>query len=207
MFLGSVTPAQPDPIIKNRPVGEIIRTAEGEWGVATATFDRFFSYRYRLSRVWDTERPRAVWVMLNPSTATEVEIDPSVRRILTFSRDWGCGSAEVVNLFALRATNPDDLYVHGDPVGSANDDALSAAAVSAEKLIAAWGVHGAFLNRNIEAAKILTKTAGRLEVLGLTKEGHPKHPLYVRKSTSPSAWFHHDSNVWSRGQAAMERQT
>ena len=132
MILRSVTPVQPDLIIKSRPVGEIIKSVEGEWGVATATFDRCFSYRYRLSRVWDTARPRAVWVMLNPSTATEAEIDPTVRRILTFSRDWGCGSAEVVNLFALRATNSDDLYIHDDPVGPANDDAGAAAAVSAD---------------------------------------------------------------------------
>ena len=61
--------------------------------------------------------PRIVWIMLNPSSATAAEVDPTINRILRFSKRWGHGAAEVVNLFALRATDPNVLKRHFDPVG------------------------------------------------------------------------------------------
>lgn len=97
----------PDPVVAAYPVGSLLRTSLGCWGRATATFDDAGIYRFRLSRIWDETRSRrSCWVMLNPSTATEQTVDPTVERTLRFARAWGCGASEVVNVFALRSTDP-----------------------------------------------------------------------------------------------------
>lgn len=94
-------------------------------------------YRYTLTRVWEEERPRVCFVMLNPSTADASQEDPTIRRCLSFARSWGYGSLEVVNLFAWRATKPTDIFSAPSPVGEENDHHLALAFARAERIIAA----------------------------------------------------------------------
>ena len=70
-----------------------------------ARFSRDRRYRYSLVRRWG-EGPRVAWVMLNPARASADADDRTVRRCTDFARRWGCGSMEVVNLFALVAPAP-----------------------------------------------------------------------------------------------------
>lgn len=95
-------------------------------------------YRYRLWRRWGIG-PHATWIMLNPSTADADLDDPTIRRCIGFARAWGFSAIEVVNLFALRATNPRELGRSADPIGPDNDRHLSEAGRAAELRIAAWG--------------------------------------------------------------------
>ncbi|HVT78430.1 MAG TPA: DUF1643 domain-containing protein [Acidimicrobiales bacterium] len=157
--------------------------------VGSATYSPCKTWRYTLRRT--PAQPRLVdapkrvicWVMLNPSTATEHEDDPTVRRTQTFARAWGYDEVIVCNLFALRSTDPAALYTHPDPVGPDNDDAIASVLADAELAIAAWGVHGE-LNRR--ADEFLARHASvRWHCLGTTKHGHPRHPLYVRGDTTP----------------------
>lgn len=153
---------------------------------ATATFSPCRTYRYALTRSWDTGKPTAAFVMLNPSTADAVTVDPTIRRCLSFARAWGCGGLLVVNLFALRSTDPRALRGHPNPVGPDNDavitDLLAEHGVS--PIVAAWGVHGTHLNRSEYVSELLTARGVRLSCLGLSKHGHPKHPLYLPASAS-----------------------
>lgn len=91
---------------------------------------------------------------------------------------------EVVNLFALRATNPQDLLYNSDPVGPRNDEALIRMALydHAERLIvAAWGANGTIHDRAWEVRELLS--IAPMHCLGQTKNGQPKHPLYIAKET------------------------
>lgn len=131
----------------------------------------------------------ATFVMLNPSTADADQDDPTIRRCIAFARAWGCGSLRVVNLYAWRATKPAELWTAADPVGPENDEYLEGAARFAVTfrfpLIAAWGA-----NARPDRIDAVRKLPGmeRLEVLALTRGGHPRHPLYLRGDLMPQPW-------------------
>lgn len=133
-------------------------------------------YRYLLWRRW-AEADSLLFIMLNPSTADAAQDDPTIRRCIGFARRWGFGGVEVVNLFAWRATLPRELAKARDPVGPHNDRAISLAVARSRAVIAAWGVHGALGDRDAQVAQLLAAT--RLRCLGLTRDGAPRHPLYV----------------------------
>src|SRR5689334_18589152 len=112
-----------------------------------ALFDPTGRYRYRLWRQWDPAKPAVAFVMLNPSTADATTDDPTIRRCFGFAQGWGFGRLEVVNLFALRATDPRELARHPDPVGPANDAHIAAALALTDQAVAAWGCGGALRER------------------------------------------------------------
>lgn len=145
-------------------------------------------YRYALTRIWDEAGPRLAFVMLNPSTASEVRNDPTVARCEARARALGYGGVRVVNLFAWRATDPQALRAAADPVGPRNDAALGEAADWADAVLVAWGVHGALLARGAAVAAFLRGCGKPLLHLGLTREGFPRHPLYVPNARQPEVW-------------------
>ena len=140
-------------------------------------------YRYILIRVWDSGRPVLVIIMLNPSTADALLDDPTIRRGIAFAKREGFGGIIVINLCAFRATQPADMKAAVDPVGPLNDDQIRVlfelAAVSGSPVLAAWGANGTFQNRDTVVRLLALETGVDLVCLGVTKEGHPRHPLYV----------------------------
>lgn len=122
--------------------------------------------------------------MLNPSTADESTDDPTIRRCIGFARTWGYGGVEVVNLFALRATDPRELRLARDPIGGLNDACLVDATARSAAMVIAWGAHGVFRSRGTAALEILSPRA-RLLALGWTNSGEPRHPLYLRRDVQP----------------------
>jgi hypothetical protein len=162
--------------------------ADGAWGHATATFSPDRVFRYRLTRTWDDAGPRVNFVMLNPSTAGAIQLDPTNRRCMGFAADWGYGGVEVTNIFAFRSTDPRGLRRADDPIGPENDAAILDAARTADLAIAAWGTHGTLHGRGDHVRAMLIDAGIELYVLRLTKAGHPGHPLYVPASTAPIRW-------------------
>ena len=151
------------------------------------------TYRYTLGRRWthDLSAGAAVFVMLNPSTADAEQDDPTIRRCIGFAKALGCGGLHVVNLYAYRATKPADLWKAADPIGPENDEVLretfKAAAREDRPVIAAWGANAAPLRAQFVGA--LARAAGStLTALGLTKDGAPRHPLYLRSDARPIAF-------------------
>lgn len=121
--------------------------------------------------------------MLNPSTADEHRNDPTVRRAIGYALDRGFGSIEVVNIFALRSTDPAglkrELDAGGDPIGPRNNNAIRRGMDRSQVLVAAWGSHGQLLDRHRTVSAIIS-THPRCVALGLTASGLPRHPLYLR---------------------------
>ena len=156
---------------------------------STAVYSDCECYRYLLTRVWDPAGPRALFVMLNPSTATEVQNDPTVERCERRARALGFGAFRVTNIFAWRDTDPRRMRAAADPVGPANDAAIADSAPWADRIIAAWGSHGAHLDRGAAVEALLRGTGRAIHHLGLTQGGQPKHPLYIGYDRQPDLWI------------------
>ncbi len=152
-----------------------------------AFYSPCMAYRYGLARRW-SDAPPVLFVMLNPSTATEAANDPTIHRCETRARAMGAGGVRIANLFGFRATRPADLRRAADPIGPENDALLLDWHAEASMTVAAWGVHGAHLDR----AATLARQMGPLWHLGLTQAGHPRHPLYVPYARTPEPWLGHD---------------
>ena len=150
-----------------------------------AVFSPCGRYRYKLWRVWDPARPLGcvMFLMLNPSTATDTEDDPTIRRCIGYARSWGHGGLYVGNLFAYRATDPADLRRADHPVGPDNDRALLEMVTQCGLVVAAWSNHGAKYDRRVR--EVLNLVEQPLYCLRQLRSGHPAHPLYQRKDIRP----------------------
>jgi len=124
-----------------------------------------------------------MFIGLNPSTADETLDDPTVRRCIGFADDWGYDALCMTNIFAFRATDPKVMKAAKDPVGPGNNEALLNLAASSGIIIAAWGVHGDHMARG----ELVECMLNNLMCLGKTKHGFPKHPLYLKRTTTPIA--------------------
>ncbi len=152
-------------------------------GETGALFSPCRRWRYLLWRRWDEKRPVANFLMLNPSTADEVKLDPSCTRARRYAERWGYGALVVTNLFGWRATDPGDMKAAKDPVGAGNDGAILEAAREAAIVVCAWGNHGAHLGRSLAVRKILGPV--RLHMLRMNGSGEPAHPLYLPARLRP----------------------
>ena len=165
--------------------------------ITTANISTCGKYRYRLARIWDEKKARrAVFVMLNPSTADALIDDPTIRKCIGFAGQWGqqkwlhqiggLGGIVVVNLFALRATDPTELSKSEDPIGPENDDyirrELWAARAAGSIVVCAWGANKEATSRQSTLIALLNRYGDRhntFRIGPLTKDGHPRHPLYL----------------------------
>lgn len=139
-------------------------------------------FRWSLSRTWGDAEP-LVWLMLNPSTADAESDDPTIRRCMGFARDRGYGGIVVVNLFAYRATKPSDLvdaFRAGwiDAVDMDVNRASVGVAAAQRDVVAAWGAHP--ITRQVRHGIDVRDDARNVWCLGRTKDGYPRHPLYVK---------------------------
>lgn len=148
------------------------------------------TYEYEFRRTWDATLPVALWIMLNPSFIQPEPGDlptradgPTVFRCVTFSKQLGCGGLVTGNIFAHRATRPEELTRCADPVGPENDATLHRLLKEAKFVVAAWG--GSYplrYTRRVHEVTELLRAKGSY-CLGKTKSGQPRHPLYVPGAT------------------------
>jgi hypothetical protein len=167
----------------------IIRQHQKGDAASVAVYSPCEAYRYLLTRVWNPDGRKALFVMLNPSTATEFQNDPTVERCERRARALRFGAFRVTNIFAFRATDPRVMRAMADPIGPDNDAAIADSARDwADSILCAWGTHGAHLGRGAAVEGLLRATGRELLTLGLSKDGHPKHPLYIGYDRQPEVW-------------------
>jgi hypothetical protein len=139
-------------------------------------------YRYRLSRVWDESKPKILFIMLNPSTADANIDDPTIRRVVNFSKSWGYGGVYVGNLYAFRSTDPKGLRDVSDPIGADNIAHIQSLIQITDRVIYAWG------NNRAEPDWLKT-LVNEPFCIDLSKKGIPKHPLYLKKTLVPKQYI------------------
>lgn len=150
------------------------------------------AYRYQLSRSCGQHGKTLVFIMLNPSTADDHLDDPTIRRCIGFARSHGYGEMQVLNLFALRATDPKVLIsvAEQDLAAAIGKRDLMELLPDHADVCAAWGAtvkHPALEARATAVARQLYARGG-LSCLGVTKDGHPRHPLYLSNNARLSCW-------------------
>lgn len=167
-----------------------------DWG---ATLSDCARYRYRLWRAWGTGT-RALFVMLNPSTADGSSDDPTVRKCCGFARRWGMDGVEIVNVMAYRATDPRTLAHVDAPVGPLNrrfiEQALENVCGNAEgttPVIVAWGSSVPRPVRHYADNTLhWIRNAGVAPLcLGKTKHGYPRHPSRLAYDTPAELFVGH----------------
>jgi hypothetical protein len=140
-------------------------------------------YRYVLWRGWEghaahDRKPSCVFIMLNSSTADADHDDPTIGRCVGFAKRLECNTMSVVNLFGYRTAYPRELFKSADPVGPDNKKWVQRVTSDCGLIICAWGTHGGFLGQDAKVLSWLPPNKPRF-CLGVTKDGHPKHPLYL----------------------------
>ena len=150
-------------------------------------------YRYALHRQLGMEnRKSCLFIMLNPSTADGSQDDPTIRRCVGFAKSWGCDRLFVANLFAWRATDPKELRKNGvgggDIFGPENKDWIEALCdvvthrdEERGPIVCAWGPKGRYLRQDEQVKGWLEETYA-LQCLGRSKDGSPRHPLFMPKA-------------------------
>lgn len=141
-------------------------------------------YRYCLSRRWGHGNT-VTFMMLNPSTADAEIDDPTIKKCMKYAQTWGFDGIDVINVYAYRATEPDELWQVNDPVGPENNQYIAFYAQKNAPIIAAWGAN-ARPERVREIIKMIP--ADRLFALKINKDGSPAHPLYQKDNARPIAF-------------------
>lgn len=148
-------------------------------------------YRYTLLHSWrgllDAEDRIACWIALNPSTADENQLDPTLRRIRGYSMRWGYNGFMMLNAFAFRATDPREMEAAADPVGPDNDKWLLSETAKADRVFCCWGTHAKLGGRQTHLLELLKDRP--LHYLRLTSGGFPSHPLYLPSDLEPVRWL------------------
>ncbi|CAM5220920.1 hypothetical protein UACE39S_00971 [Ureibacillus acetophenoni] len=196
VFDGVVTKDELERVIVNRAYtwlsGKILNPVV-ESKENNAIFDETKTYRYSLSRVWDSNKEKVVFILLNPSIADERKDDPTLLRCIDYAKRWSnekYGSLEIVNLFAYRSTDKSNLKLVNDPVGKDNDQYIINAVKDASLVVVAWGENGTYKNRDKEVLKLLTEHNINPYCLEILSEGQPKHPLYAKGSLKPKPYIY-----------------
>lgn len=153
-----------------------------------ATISECGKYRYTLLRSWGDRHGSVVWIMLNPSTADADVDDPTIRRCMKFTERLGHETMVVVNLFALRATDPRELLEAEDSVGAENTESVLRVCDKGEILVAAWGATKKPIRSSIREIVKQIRDGYELKCLGTTKDGSPRHPLYLRGDAELIDW-------------------
>lgn len=181
------------------PFPEVSTTSPPGPAAATVIISADSAYRYALTRRWGSG-PTALFVGLNPSTADAASDDASTRRMVGFARSVGCGGLTLVNLYAWRSRSPSVLRKVSDPVGPDNDAWITRAAAASDLVVAAWGTHA---RPERSAAVLELLRCSTIWCLGLTRDRHPAHPLYLPSRTSLQI-FQPATHDWSEWAAVHE---
>ncbi len=159
-----------------------------------AIFSDDCRYRYFLDRVVQhpsVSSSAVAFLMLNPSTADALRDDRTIRRCINYSKAWGYGRLNVVNLCPLRATHPTEILKPGavpPEVEAENFCWILCAARASDKLILAYGAHGKTQSHADHVVSSLTKAGIPLYYLILTEAGYPSHPLRLKATLTPKPW-------------------
>ena len=149
--------------------------------ISEAIFSNDKRYRYQLKRLWDITLPSILFIGLNPSPANAKKNDPTLRRLIGFTKAWGYGGFILCNLYAFCTPSPAELFRQIDPIGKGNDRWIKKSANDVDRVVLMYGNHGLKNNR---AQKVIQQFINPY-CIAISKRNMPKHPLYLSYTKKP----------------------
>ena len=149
--------------------------------------DYYTEYRYILGT--RGENP-LICIGVNPSTAEPGNLDNTLKSVQRIAASNGYDSFIMFNVYAQRATRPDDMDRELDArLHRANMDAFRWVLSHAGKAPAVWAAWGAVIEKRAYLPGCVRDMVAVGEEYGArwlcagkcSKRGHPHHPLYLRK--------------------------
>ncbi|WP_408375159.1 DUF1643 domain-containing protein [Paraburkholderia nemoris] len=151
-----------------------------------ARFSPCGRYRPLLVRRWAKGDSFALWIGMNPSTATGEVDDPTVQREWTYTRSrLGVSAYVKANVMDYRATDPKALLAEGiEPQSESNQNTILEQARNARYVVLAFGALTKAQRRYASELVTALETEGiPLFCLDFTADGSPRHPLYVKQDS------------------------
>lgn len=137
-------------------------------------------HRLWLLRSWEENPKMILFIGLNPSTANDINDDPTIRSCIRLTRHNGYGGFVICNLFSFVTANPKILIQNMKEARTVESDiTLHRMIIHTHKTICAWG---SWTFINVRAQQVLARIREPF-CLGVNADGHPKHPLYIRSET------------------------
>ena len=155
---------------------------------STAVYSVDELYRYRLTRQWDEDLPMLGYILLNPSIATEIQLDSTIIRCQKRAVSWNYGGISIGNIFSWRDTDPETMKQAQEPIGQLNDYYLEEIAKDCKEVVFGWGNHGAHLNRQFAVIELLSAYQSKFRALDTNQDGWPGHPLYLSYDAELQPW-------------------
>jgi len=160
---------------------------------ATATFNATRTHRFKLTRTWDWRLPKILFIGMNPSKADEVDNDPTIRREIAFAKRWGYGGLLKCNVLSFITPFPTELPRSAAQACLARNlftiEQVMLDAGHGANVVAAWGCGLKAYKSCLDTIVDFAERCGvSLMCLGTTKDGSPRHPLYVKGDTGLTVW-------------------
>ena len=143
--------------------------------LSKAKFSIDKKHRYELSRHWDLSKSDILFIMLNPSIANEDIDDPTIKRLISFTREFKYGGFFVAN-----------LYTYITPYSKTLDTSIGLTKLNlktiknlvnkVDEVIYAWG-------NSIKEPQELKNLVKNPKCFGKNLNGTPKHPLYLSSNS------------------------
>ena len=127
--------------------------------------------RYSLKREWDKSKNKILYIMLNPSLADDNNDDPTIRRLINFSKKFNYGGFLVGNIYSTISPNPKEVD-KSDGISDKNLVELLKLINQVEEIVYAWG-------NNAYEPEFLKDLVSNPRCFGKNLNGSPKHPLYL----------------------------
>lgn len=143
-----------------------------------AVFAEDRTHRLYLWRRWNSNLPWIMLIGLNPSKADEMRNDPTVRRGIGFADKWGYGGFFMCNVYSLVTPDPKRLNTE-PPLVMGVDLAMRVIRRRCTKAVACWGSLITKVSGWEDRVERVKQELAPLHCIGVTKDGHPRHPLYL----------------------------
>ena len=146
----------------------------------------YCDYRYILGT--RGEKP-LICIGINPSTARPGALDNTLKSVERIALGNGFDSFLMFNVYAQRATDPNAMEKHCNPLLHRENMAAFRYVLSISRSPAVWAAWGSIIEKRAYLSDCLRDMLTIGEEYGaawycagaVTKKGHPHHPLYLKK--------------------------